>query len=147
MLDHVSFAVNDYEQSLKFYDETLKVLGYTREITLNFPDSKSAGYGNGGVRPCLWIVSAKPFVEKSTFSRSLSDNKNEIIGNAQGVHFAFSATSTNAIDEWYKTCLRLGANDNGPPGPRAHYHQGYYGAFVTDPNGWRIEACFHQYRV
>ena len=28
MLDHFSLSVKDYAQSLKFYDETLKTLGY-----------------------------------------------------------------------------------------------------------------------
>lgn len=132
MLDHLSFAVKDYEQSLKFYDETLKVLGYGREITLEFPGGKTAGYGNGGVRPALWIGSG--------------GHTDETIGSAQGVHIAFQAASSDAVDQWYQTCLKLGATDNGAPGPRAHYHSGYYGGFVIDPNGWRIEACFHQYQ-
>ena len=30
-----------------------------------------------------------------------------------------------------------------PPGPRPHYHEHYYGAFVLDPDGHNIEACCH----
>lgn len=31
----------------------------------------------------------------------------------------------------------------GKPGPRPHYHEKYYGAFVLDPDGHNIEAVFH----
>ncbi len=133
MLDHLSFSVKNYEQSLKFYDETLKVLGYTREITVEESSGlKTAGYGNGGICSALWISSG--------------GREDETVGSAQGVHIAFQATCVEAVDRWYQTCLKLGATDNGAPGPRPHYHPGYYGAFVVDPNGWRIEACFHQYQ-
>ena len=132
MLDHVSFAVKDYEISVQFYDAVLDILGYQREITLDFPGVKAVGYGNGGKRPCLWL--------------SAGGNENEAIGSAKGVHFAFIAPSAVAIDEWYQKCLELGGKDNGAPGPRPHYHDNYYGAFIIDPNGWRIEACFHQYK-
>jgi hypothetical protein len=40
--------------------------------------------------------------------------------------------------------LAAGGVDNGPPGPRPHYHQSYYGAFVLDPDGNNIEAVCHQ---
>lgn len=47
MLAHVSIAVNDFELSKKFYDETLSVLGYQR--VYDFFDSNTnifwAGYG------------------------------------------------------------------------------------------------------
>ncbi len=133
MLDHLSFAVIDYDKSLAFYDATLAILGYQREITLDFPGVKAAGYGDGGLRPGLWI--------------SAGGQPNEAIGKAQGVHIAFKAPNVAAVQQWYQKCLDLGGKDNGEPGPRPHYHEGYYGAFIIDPNGWRIEACYHQYRA
>ncbi len=132
MLDHVSFAVKDYAASIKFYDETLKILGYSREITLDMPEIKAAGYGNGGTRPCLWI--------------SAAGREDEEVGKAKGVHISFIAHNTIEVDKWYAKCLELGGQDNGVPSPRMHYHPGYYGAFIIDPNGWRIETCFHDYK-
>lgn len=35
---------------------------------------------------------------------------------------------------------RARRTDNGAPGPRPHYGPGDYGAFLIDPEGWRIEA-------
>lgn len=40
--------------------------------------------------------------------------------------------------------LAAGGRDNGAPGPRPHYHEDYYGAFVLDPDGHNIEAVCHE---
>src|SRR5690349_17382094 len=109
MLDHVSFAVKNFEESLKFYDETLSFLGYKREISLEFAGEHYAGYGDGGARPHFWIS-------------SVGHHKNEEIGKAQGLHVCFVASSAEAIQKWYDRCLQLGGKDNGAPGPREHYH-------------------------
>ncbi|MGZ8283588.1 MAG: hypothetical protein ACXWUN_11675 [Allosphingosinicella sp.] len=34
--------------------------------------------------------------------------------------------------------------DYGAPGPRPHYHENYYSAFVLDPDGFDIAAECHQ---
>ena len=47
------------------------------------------------------------------------------------------------VDVFYKAALASGGKDNGAPGERAHYHPGYYAAFVLDPDGNNIEAVYH----
>ena len=47
------------------------------------------------------------------------------------------------VDAFYKAALANGGKDNGAPGERAHYHPGYYAAFVLDPDGNNIEAVYH----
>jgi hypothetical protein len=37
--------------------------------------------------------------------------------------------------------LKAGGTDDGPPGPRPDYGPAYYGAFVRDLDGNKIEAC------
>ena len=59
------------------------------------------------------------------------------------VHVAFRAGSRGEVDAFYRAALGAGGRDNGPPGPRPHYHPGYYGAFVLDPDGHNVEAVFH----
>ena len=44
---------------------------------------------------------------------------------------------------FYEAALAAGGTDNGAPGERSHYHPGYYGAFVLDPDGNNLEAVFH----
>jgi hypothetical protein len=46
------------------------------------------------------------------------------------------------VDAFYKAALAAGGTDNGGPGER-HYHPGYYGAFIFDPDGNNIEAVYH----
>lgn len=127
MIDHGSFSVKNYQKSLEFYDQTLDILGYTRLFTFDFPEDSCAGYGKDP-KPSFWI--------------SNNGKINEEIEQARGLPIAFLAPSIEAISQWYK---KLGGKDNGAPGPRPEYHPEYYGAFIIDPNGWRIEACLHDY--
>lgn len=133
MLDHISFSVKDFEQSVKFYDETLKILGFERLMTFETDDHRVVGYGVNG-RPSLWIgVETNP-------------NLKEDVGRTRGFHVAFQAPNIKAIHTWHQKCLDLGGMDNGLPGIRPEYHPGYYGAFIIDPNGYRIEAALHHFQ-
>jgi predicted lactoylglutathione lyase len=58
------------------------------------------------------------------------------------VHVAFAAKSREEVDAFHRRA-RGGYRDNGPPGERPIYHEGYYGAFVLDPDGNNVEAVFH----
>ena len=124
MLDHFSIVVKDFDQSLLFYDETLKLLGYVRMEFLEDKEkkSKTAGYGEKSKpRPGFWIS-------------TLGDPK-ESVRMAQGVHIAFIAPNVKAIDAWHLKAMALGGKDNGTPGTRPNYHAGFYGAYIIDPNG------------
>ena len=127
MLDHIGFPVSDYARSKRFYDAVLATLGYgaIMEITpeTTGDGSTHCGYGRDG-KPEFWIGSD---------------------GAAGGtrVHVAFSAANRAAVDAFHAAALAAGARDNGAPGLRPHYHAGYYGAFVLDPDGHNIEAVCH----
>ena len=58
------------------------------------------------------------------------------------VHLAFQAADEDAVKRFYEAGLAAGGRDNGAPGPR-HYHPGYYGAFLFDPDGHNVEAVYH----
>jgi len=132
MIDHITFAVNNFSESLKFYDETMHVLGIERLKIIEDEESQMAGYGQAE-RCYFWIFQDR------------KPNKQELVGKARGFHLAFTAPDVNSIHEWYQKCLELGGKDNGVPGPRPHFHPGYYAAFIIDPNGWRIEAMLRTY--
>lgn len=61
-------------------------------------------------------------------------------GTANGVHFAFLAASREEVDAFHASGLANGARDEGAPGPRPHYGEPYYGCFLSDPDGHKIEA-------
>jgi catechol 2,3-dioxygenase-like lactoylglutathione lyase family enzyme len=128
MIDHVSYAVKNFKNSVSFYDITLALLGY--EQVMHVRDDVAL-YGQKGTK--------KPY-----FTIVAGGNPSESIGNTRGFHLAFKAPSKEAVDAWYAKAIELGAKDNGKPGYRTHYHPGYYAAFVIDQNGWRIEAVYHE---
>jgi catechol 2,3-dioxygenase-like lactoylglutathione lyase family enzyme len=49
------------------------------------------------------------------------------------------------VDAFHAAALAAGGRDNGEPGPREHYHLGYYGAFVLDADGNNVEAVCHRH--
>jgi catechol 2,3-dioxygenase-like lactoylglutathione lyase family enzyme len=61
----------------------------------------------------------------------------------RNVHLAFGVADGEAVARLPEAALAAGYPDNGPPGERPHYHPGYYGAFVLDPDGNNIEAVCH----
>jgi len=63
-------------------------------------------------------------------------------GPVSRVHLAFQAPDRETVAAFHRAALAAGGRDNGGPGER-HYHPGYYGAFVLDPDGNNIEAVFH----
>jgi len=60
----------------------------------------------------------------------------------ENVHLAFPAADNAIVDEFHRSLVATGYDDNGPPGER-HYHPGYYGAFVLDPDGNNVEVVCH----
>lgn len=59
-----------------------------------------------------------------------------------GAHVCFRAPDRAAVDAFHAAALAHGGRDDGRPGPR-RYHADYWGAFVRDPDGNRIEAVCH----
>jgi catechol 2,3-dioxygenase-like lactoylglutathione lyase family enzyme len=62
------------------------------------------------------------------------------------VHLAFPADDRATVEDFHRTALAAGFRDNGSPGERPVYHEGYYGAYVLDPDGNNVEAVFHDRR-
>ena len=125
MIDHTGLQVSNPQRSRAFYDAALAPLGYSvlMEIPKEFTSGKVVlGYGVAP-KPDFWLAEGTP--------------------NQPPIHIAFSAPSKQHVDEFYRAALAAGGKDNGPPGPRPHYHEKYYGAFVLDPDGHNIEAVFH----
>jgi catechol 2,3-dioxygenase-like lactoylglutathione lyase family enzyme len=59
-----------------------------------------------------------------------------------GLHIAFQARDQETVHRFYEAGIAAGGRDNGAPGER-HYHPGYYGAYVLDPDGNNVEAVYH----
>ena len=124
MIDHITFGVTDMVRSTAFYDRAFAPLGVTRLYTV--PPEHTDGVlvvGYGDTRPWFWIAE-----EDATRGK---------------LHVALSAVDHASVDAFHEAALAAGGIDNGPPGPRPHYHPDYYGAFVLDPDGQNFEAVCH----
>jgi catechol 2,3-dioxygenase-like lactoylglutathione lyase family enzyme len=121
-ISHVSVGTNDYDKAKAFYDAVLATLGI--RCVMDYPGG--AGYGHKF--PEFWI-------------QSPHDGKAASAGN--GVHVCFNANSAEEVQAFHAKALQLGAHDEGKPGLRKEYTEDYYGAFVRDLDGHKIEAvCF-----
>lgn len=120
MLDHISIGVADLSCAGRFYDAALAPLGISR-----MSDGEAAiGYGKDGAA-AFWILAVKRPVRADAES---------------GLHICLAAPTRQSVDAFHKAALGAGGGDNGTPGVRKEYSPGYYAAFVTDPDGYRIEA-------
>jgi catechol 2,3-dioxygenase-like lactoylglutathione lyase family enzyme len=126
MIDHMGLEVSDYARSRAFYTQALQPLGY--RVVMEVTGEATGGYEGCGFgpqqQPHFWIGKG---------------------GGApsQGLHLAFAAATRAQVDAFHAAALAAGARDNGAPGLRPHYHPGYYGAFVIDPDGHNVEAVCH----
>ncbi len=59
------------------------------------------------------------------------------------LHIGFAAPSYAHVDAFWRAGVEAGYRDDGAPGPRPHYTQDYYGAFLLDPDGNSAEAVVH----
>jgi catechol 2,3-dioxygenase-like lactoylglutathione lyase family enzyme len=125
MIHHLSLGTNDLKRAKTFYDPVITVLG----LRLLSRDNKSLDYGVGMVQFSL---------------ETLVDGQPASPGN--GVHVAFLAEDPDMIDEFYRAAWEHRGTDDGRPGLRPEYNAHYYGAFVRDPDGNKIEAVTHSAR-
>ncbi|MGH6879133.1 MAG: VOC family protein [Rhizomicrobium sp.] len=123
MLHHVSVGVSDVTRAAEFYDAVLAALGYKRTAQY-LP--YAIGYGEGISE--FWI-------------QLPHDREAPRAGN--GAHIGFSARNRDAVHRFHEAALANGGSDDGKPGPRPDYGPDYYGAFVRDPYGNKVEATLH----
>jgi catechol 2,3-dioxygenase-like lactoylglutathione lyase family enzyme len=126
MIDHTGLSVSDLERSQAFYRAALQPIGY--ELLAEFPAAVTGGsdVAGFGVPPKadFWLAQGSP--------------------NRPPLHVAFRVGERSLVDAFYAAALNAGGRDNGAPGPRPHYHEHYYGAFVLDFDGHNIEVVCHE---
>jgi catechol 2,3-dioxygenase-like lactoylglutathione lyase family enzyme len=129
MLDHTGIVVTDLSKTRTFYDAVAKALG----LGIATPHKEFFLLGRGpGQFPYLWIGTLRPsyWVEGSR-------------AGINQMHVAFAAKDKAMVEEFHRATIAAGGRDNGKPGPRQGA-ENYYGAFVLDPDGNNIEACYRE---
>jgi catechol 2,3-dioxygenase-like lactoylglutathione lyase family enzyme len=121
IISHVSVGTNRFDEARAFYGKVLAVLGC--KIIMEHPGAVAFGRRF----PEFWVQ--KPY-----------DGGEAQTGN--GIHFGFVAGSKAEVDAFHRVAIASGAEDDGGPGGRADYGEPYYGCFVRDLDGHKIEAAF-----
>jgi catechol 2,3-dioxygenase-like lactoylglutathione lyase family enzyme len=123
IIDHVTVGVADIERSRAFYAAALKPLGFG-ELP-GGDELPGIAFGPAGL---------EDFIISPAYRTGAP------------VHVAFAADSRAQVDAFHAAGLAAGGRDHGPPGIRPQYSDGYYGAFLLDPDGHNVEAVFHEPR-
>ncbi|MDB5369192.1 MAG: putative dioxygenase [Roseomonas sp.] len=124
MVSHITLGTRDFAKAVRFYGALLAPLGL--ECFQNDPDSGWAGWKRAGQPTEFYIC--PPF-----------DGRPASAGN--GNMTAFLAPDPETVDAAYAAGMAAGGTDEGPPGPRPIYNDGYYGAYLRDPDGNKICIC------
>ncbi len=116
MFDHVTIRVADRAASERLFDALLRPLGV--ESTYR----------------------TSSFTEWREFSLAGAEAAHPA---TSGLHVGFVAPSREQVEDFWRTGVDLGLQDDGPPGPRPQYLDDYYGSFLRDPDGNSIEAVHY----
>jgi catechol 2,3-dioxygenase-like lactoylglutathione lyase family enzyme len=119
VIDHVSIPVRDLERSSRFYEAVLATLGYakleTRPATIAF-----------GKRYSEFWINLRPDLPPQA--------------DGSGAHVALRASSPEMVDAFHAAALTSCGVSDGAPGLRPQHGEGYYAAYIRDPDGNRVEA-------
>lgn len=124
MFSHVTLGTNDWNAAKPFWLAVMEVL----EHPILFEYEGGIGFG-------------EPTGQK-TFIGPAFNGEPAQAGN--GVHIAFAVSSRDIVDAFHAAAMENGGSDEGAPGLRPHYHPNYYGAYVRDPDGNKIQAVCHR---
>ena len=119
MMSHVSIGTDHLDRAVAFYDTVFATIGVKRVL------EHAGAVAYGKQYPEFWV-------------QAPHDGRPASVGN--GTHFGFLAESRAQVDAFYAVAIAAGATGDGAPGPRPHYGVAYYGCFVRDLDGYKIEA-------
>jgi catechol 2,3-dioxygenase-like lactoylglutathione lyase family enzyme len=131
-IDHVDIRVSDIGRSRAFYEAALAPLGWqARPAETDPAGGTEVGFGrSAGTQFAIHTPTSDPGQDIVT----------------TGMHLAFSAGSREAVQAFHAAAVAAGGRDIGPPGLRTVYSEGYYGAFVLDPDSNNVEAVWREPR-
>jgi catechol 2,3-dioxygenase-like lactoylglutathione lyase family enzyme len=119
MIDHVSIGVRDLDRATRFYEAVLGAIGYTKL------EARPATVGFGKTYPEFWINLRPAMVS---------------VANDCGSHVGLRVRTAELVDAFHAAALAAGGTCDGAPGLRPQHGEGYYAAFIRDPDGNRLEA-------
>jgi catechol 2,3-dioxygenase-like lactoylglutathione lyase family enzyme len=124
MLDQIGLQAKDVEASLDFYLRAFAAIGMREVMRFAYGDSFVIGLsGQDGV-PTFWL------------SPPTGNETREL-------HVAFRAPDRAPVDAVHEAAVAAGVEVLHAPRGWPEYHPGYYGVFLRDPDGHKVEAVHH----
>jgi catechol 2,3-dioxygenase-like lactoylglutathione lyase family enzyme len=122
MLDHVFISVSNPERSFDFLLEALKTLGWKEfgKFSSGGPGTEVDTWGIADGADSIWL-------------------RRRESGSIEGIYLGIAANTSDEVDATYAAALAAGGNDDGAPGPRPQFAEGYYAANFTDFDGNQFE--------
>jgi catechol 2,3-dioxygenase-like lactoylglutathione lyase family enzyme len=118
-LDHVAIRVSNVNASAAFYS----TIGTAAGLTIRRQTADRATFLVGESDGSFLVLAGEP---------------------TQNIHVAFSGENDD-IRRFHADATAAGYRSNGEPGERPSYHDGYYAAYVLDPDGNNIEVVNHHH--
>ena len=115
-IDHLWIRVADVPAAKRFYETVASHAGF--RLAMDTPERARFAGESGSFS----VVAGAP---------------------AENVHLAFPVHDNATVAAFHRAATEAGYRDNGAPGERPVYHEGYYGAFVLDPDGNNVELVNH----
>ena len=119
-------GTNDLPRAIKFYDPLMALLGHVKAGRNEQGASWGTFNGNHTCGLCVGV----PF-----------DQQPAGVGN--GTMVALNARSVEHIAELHALALQLGGRDEGAPGHRPQYGNGFHSAYVRDPDGNKLAFVYY----
>src|SRR3954453_21075447 len=116
-IDQVAIHVNDVESSAAFYS----TIGPAAGLTIRHQTNDRAVFAVGASDGSLIVIAGEP---------------------TRDIPIAFSGQDHD-VRRFHADATAAGYRSNGEPGERPRYHDGYYAAYVLDPDGNNIEVVNH----
>ena len=126
MIGYTMVGTKDLDRSLRFYDPLFSEMGWDQ----CWRDAQSASWGDKDNETAPRFFTGYP-----------ADERPAGVGN--GTMTAFLVEGPAMIDRLYEIAMRMGGSDEGGPGFRPQYGEGFYGAYVRDPDGNKLAfVCY-----
>jgi len=119
MISYTTVGTNDLKKAVAFYDALFGEIG----VGQLWSDDNFVGYGPGMDQPMFAVC--KPH-----------DGQAASVGN--GTMIALACPDKEAVHKIYDKAIELGAQDEGPAGPRGD--TGFYCGYFRDPDGNKLNA-------
>ncbi len=109
-------------------------------VSLRVPDRAALEPAIADMLATLGIARTHRSDTASMFGELIVGDADEQHPVTRGLHIAFVAPTREAVDAFWRAGVAGGLRDNGEPGLRPHYAEGYYSAYVRDAEGNNLEA-------